>query len=1211
MLDKDINVILIKQMTMEHIIKEDLHDNKEEITQESLQPKRINPGEKAYQSVRDIEERLQKGDATNIALTGPYGSGKSSILITLKEDFPQHHYLNISLATLKPSKTEKDNSGDETAAGVVDEELSKLNLDRLIEYSILQQLIYKEKQDVLPNSRFKRIFHLSGKRVCEITVAIILAVLATVIVFEPNFLRVEWLCKLFGKVWMNISGDSISIIYLLWFAYKAMSMIVPAVSNSRLNKLNLKDGEIEIVENTSIFNKHLDEILYFFEKTDYNVVMLEDLDRFESTDIFLKLRELNLLLNESKVIERKIFFVYAVRDDMFKDAERVKCFDYITTVIPVINRSNAKDQLKEELRKRGVTEISDYHLQELGFFLYDMRLLKNIANEYVLYREKVSKGISSEKLLGMIVYKNYHPKDFADLHDCKGVVYQLLNLKETFVSAKIAEIEEENKRKREQQELHLKERHLKETELRRIYLESYRERMISTMQNIKVGDNSYSVKDIAANEKLFEKLISNKSVKYTYIETNNGYYRGRAQQSTADISFSDIEQSVNPSMTYRERLAGIRTTYEDLNNATYEDIKKEDIRSQTLSQIMSSIDYGSSKEYQALEVPKLIEYLVVRGYIDENYYDYISYFYGNFIDARDWDFVLDMKLNKTHPYDYHINNAESCVKEIPGFVFRKHAILNIDLLNYLAAHAPERENQKRLRVILRTAIENKKYDFLAEYYQKGNQQDVVFELLYDQHKNLWSVFEKNDDAKQSLKLSWYKYAEKEQSCDGSRLWLNSHYSFITDHLLDIEDEQWSLLIREGKYEFVELDGTSRNILKTVAEKNAYALSRHNVETLVSCLLDMNLEAVSYRLVCETEHKTLIDRVEDNLGQCMKEVFAAPEAEKESEDAILGMLLSTQATENEKIAYLLKQQNKINLEKAEQNDIKILALKCDVVEPSWENVVHYMNEVSEKMADEPIIKFVNKHASELSMQRIDKFVKEDVHNLMAQFVSADNLSFEAFTKIVECFYKWHYENGVPAIEERRVMVLNEKGMVYFTTMNTESIIEQYSASMVIAYLLKHKREWLKQPENVAYGTDVAIGLMKSSLTMGEKTTLIPCFDQDVVNSELADEIIMILSKQEIKLDVNFLLKVMTLTKLSGERLRVLNYTLEKNSFDEEMITSFIKTLHFPYKYIAEKGKKPEISNDDESWKLVRLLKEKDYISSYSETKKGIRVNTKLK
>ena len=77
--------------------------DKEVITQESLQPKRINPEEKAYQSVRDIKERIHKGDATNIALTGPYGSGKSSILITLKEDYPEHHYPNISLATLKPS----------------------------------------------------------------------------------------------------------------------------------------------------------------------------------------------------------------------------------------------------------------------------------------------------------------------------------------------------------------------------------------------------------------------------------------------------------------------------------------------------------------------------------------------------------------------------------------------------------------------------------------------------------------------------------------------------------------------------------------------------------------------------------------------------------------------------------------------------------------------------------------------------------------------------------------------------------------------------------------------------------------------------------------------------------------------------------------------------------------------------------------------------
>ena len=105
------------------------------ITQESLQPQRIRKEDKAYQSVLDIEERLQKGDATNIALTGPYGSGKSSILITLRKDFLKHHYLNISLATLKPSNAIEAKDNDEKNDGGKGDEISKLNLDRLIEYS--------------------------------------------------------------------------------------------------------------------------------------------------------------------------------------------------------------------------------------------------------------------------------------------------------------------------------------------------------------------------------------------------------------------------------------------------------------------------------------------------------------------------------------------------------------------------------------------------------------------------------------------------------------------------------------------------------------------------------------------------------------------------------------------------------------------------------------------------------------------------------------------------------------------------------------------------------------------------------------------------------------------------------------------------------------------------------------------------------------------
>ena len=48
------------------------------------------------------------------------------------------------------------------------------------------------------------------------------------------------------------------------------------------------DGEME-----SVFDRAMDEIVYFFEATKFSVVFIEDLDRFKSTEIFVKLRELN------------------------------------------------------------------------------------------------------------------------------------------------------------------------------------------------------------------------------------------------------------------------------------------------------------------------------------------------------------------------------------------------------------------------------------------------------------------------------------------------------------------------------------------------------------------------------------------------------------------------------------------------------------------------------------------------------------------------------------------------------------------------------------------------------------------------------------------------------------------------------------------------------------------------------------------------------
>ena len=221
---------------------------------------------------------------------------------------------------------------------------------------------------------------------------------------------VDSLCEVFScsKKWKQI-WDVICMLYLIIISIYILSYIIVSTYNSKINKLNFKNGEIDIKENTSIFNKHLDEIIYFFEVTKYNVVIIEDLDRFDTNHIFLKLREINQLLNASTSIGRRIVFIYAVRDDIFHDTNRTKFFDYITTVIPVVNSSNACDKLISALQEKGVNEITETTCKELGFYIDDMRILYNIVDEYLQYRSKIGEKLYlNQPLLFPFYYCQIH-----------------------------------------------------------------------------------------------------------------------------------------------------------------------------------------------------------------------------------------------------------------------------------------------------------------------------------------------------------------------------------------------------------------------------------------------------------------------------------------------------------------------------------------------------------------------------------------------------------------------------------------------------------------------------------------------------------------------------------------------------------------------------------------------------------------------------------
>ena len=150
----------------------------------------------------------------------------------------------------------------------------------------------------------------------------------------------------------------------------------------RITKFTSKGIDVTKVsqeDKESFLNKNLDEIMYFFEATQYNVVVIEDLDRSENPEVFIKLREINELINKSNQIGRTVNFVYAIKDDMFQNETRTKFFDLMIPIIPYLSRHNSyaklKDKFSDFLSKIDSAEKDRFErlLKVISKYVSDMR----------------------------------------------------------------------------------------------------------------------------------------------------------------------------------------------------------------------------------------------------------------------------------------------------------------------------------------------------------------------------------------------------------------------------------------------------------------------------------------------------------------------------------------------------------------------------------------------------------------------------------------------------------------------------------------------------------------------------------------------------------------------------------------------------------------------------------------------------------------------
>lgn len=410
--------------------------------------------------VKAIDTALNNPKIRNIALSGHYGVGKSSILIKVAEKY-ENRVVELSLSTLTPIE-----------ASSIDGALPKqaTTPTNRIQQEIVKQLLYREEPHKTPGSRFRRIERFDFWR--ELSIACLIGITVTII-----FLLTGWTEKLATTFTPqpDLGWRTQSVILALAIS---MAVSVRCLFHGRIHIRQFSAGAATVTlddKSMSYFDQYLDEIVYFFEVSKRDIVLFEDIDRFNDSHIFETLRSLNTLLNSSPQINKPIRFIYAIKDSIFdrigleqegreleksfqniKDpaqaevvrANRTKFFDLVIPVVPFITHRSARNlvtQLLQEIDHKIDEELIDL----AGRYVPDMRLLKNVRNEFIVFRDRIFSGdgeklnLSETDLFAMMLYKSTHLTDFEAVRIGQSKLDQLYDMTRKLVVMNVRKIEHE------------------------------------------------------------------------------------------------------------------------------------------------------------------------------------------------------------------------------------------------------------------------------------------------------------------------------------------------------------------------------------------------------------------------------------------------------------------------------------------------------------------------------------------------------------------------------------------------------------------------------------------------------------------------------------------------------------------------------------------------------------------------------------------------
>lgn len=1042
-----------------------------------------------------LDFAFSRNDVKNIAVTGSYGAGKSTVIFSYLKKNYNDEYINVSLAGF-------DMSGQEGTVSPTPQE---------VEMSILQQILYKKNRDALPDSRIDRIQNRNANHTWSVFYSMLklfipLLAFSTILFLDKfnNYLKIpdEW--SQFFNEHTNVRLVVLIILFLI--SLLSLTRILSGIGifdkKVNLNKIAFLSGEVEFnkQETSSLLNNCLDEIVYFFSKLTYRVVVFEDLDRLGTPEIFVKLREINKIVNNNIPQDNPVRFIYAVRDDIFLGADvRTKFFDFIMPVIPVMDSRNAYSLLTTKMG--SFPAEGGACLRHTAPYITDMRSLQNITNEYNIFCEIVDNKTDSIKLYALVFYKNIYSQDYSLTDKLTGVLYSFVR---DYRTRKLHEyyftrLENDLSALNEKLILLSEEKEASPEEVRNSIICRMVPKSLwgmiffSTPQRSNGYGLSYSSQDgnsLVSNEDTFMSYFSGEGKVIIGYRSANNY-----------VEIPD-EEKQEVSKEYQER----KSRTGEIKEKSYRDLlleigrKKEEIRRRNSISLGELIKLLEREKFEELAVSYLNDmkqhdyvskqqlnvlskdmrnggfnalYLLLRdGYLQQDFMMYRSIFHKGAISENDNDYLKLLGQDPSYVKvnaDIYIDNEELVISEI----IAQNRIHHEGALHYQIIEKMMSMQDAHLNEMIATLFGGVSshiigvFSVLHDRFSEVSSFDnfVVISLETNRYLDKMISVLRNiecTDIVADISVSMISQVSPEISLDKEayRKFVMSSGSGLLSLLRADNAKGFMEKTRQLSVSYDELITPISEIeidsVNFIAQNNMYRITRHNISVVLSVLLrdkNVSLEEINstpFTLIVQHTLTPVQEFIDRQIDVFVREVFILSD---EKTDSIITMLNHPQLSDAMKanivrsMTFALDELSQIadgpdTLEQGNTLSYHDLFYCYDRVAPAWTALQEYLLEECDLNT---LTNYVTRHVDILCQNGPGSLEGEEYDQLFVKIICNETFDDDVYSRIMK-----HVEVLSDRIDAR----LTQKGFTRLVMLNKLPLEEETFIGISDLYIAQY-------------------------------------------------------------------------------------------------------------------------------------------------------------